>query len=66
MMVYNIEEMSYSELVEFTKKLHNSLLSADEKGEYFKRIDNREKLLNIDTAICVEGELARFEYEDFV
>jgi hypothetical protein len=62
----NVEEMSYSELVEFAKKVSNSLLSIDEKSEYFTRIDAREKLLDRDNAVCAESELSTFDFEDVI
>ena len=62
----NVEDMSYSELVEFAKKVSNSLLSIDEKSEYFNRIDAREKLLDRNSAVCAESELAMFEMEDVI
>lgn len=40
-MKYNIEEMSQSELVEFAKKVSNSLLDTQDKSKLFKLIDAR-------------------------
>ena len=62
----NVEDMSYSELVEFAKKVSNSLLSIDKKSEYFKRIDAREKLLDRTSAVCAESELSIYDMDDVI
>ena len=65
-MNYEIEQMGYSELIQFAKKVCNSLLDIDEKHELFKRIDAREAALNRDSAVCVESEISMNEMEDLV
>ena len=65
-MKHNIEEMGQSELMEFAKKVSNSLLETQEKSELFKRIDARTSALNRDNAACDYSEISVFELEDVI
>ena len=65
-MSHNIEEMGYSELIQFAKKVSNSLLDISEKHELFKRIDAREIALNRDSAVCAESDISINEMEDII
>ena len=53
----NIETMGSLELQEHKEKIHNSMLSSEEKHNLLKKIEQRENSLNQDTAMVEFSEI---------